>query len=225
MSNEELAAWFGVAKDTLRKKKKTMLPRLDSFAEYEVVHGGIEITKVYCSTFGDDAYPRVKELVPEYWSLSGLDTSKRVATKVYDRLQLEGYQNTFSTVYKYVCRARTELYGDARTGEPGPLGRSDHELARYNKLTYEALPLTAEQWLTVEDVTRATFNVSPPQIIVNMLKALQEDAEPNISKKSVEGILTHGNSYMNWKRNLEAALGFEIVNATRIYREMPDEED
>lgn len=223
--NEELAKWFGVAKDTLRKKKKTMLPRLNNFAEYEVVHGGVKITKIYCSTYGANAYPRVKELLPEYWSLSGLDTSKRVATKIQDRLDLEGYQYSESTIYQYVCKARNELYGNAKTGEPGPLGRSEHELARYNSLTYEVLPLTDEQWTVVEDVTKATFNVSPPQIIANGLKALQEDAERTISKKAVENILTHGNSYMAWKDNIEKALGFKIINATRIYREMPDEED
>ena len=145
MPNEALAAWFGVAKDTLRKKKKTMLPRLKSFADFEVSHGGVIIKEVYCDTYGVDAYPRVKELLPEYWSLSGLDTSKRVANKIYDRLNLEGYQNSPSTVYKYVRKARKELFGDARTGEPGTMGSSSHELARYSTLTYEALPLTEAQ--------------------------------------------------------------------------------
>ena len=224
MPNEALAAWFGVAKDTLRKKKKTMLPRLKSFADFEVSHGGVIIKEVYCSTYGADAYPRVKELLPEYWSLSGLDTSKRVANKIYDRLNLEGYQNSPSTVYKYVRKARKELFGDARTGEPGTMGSSSHELARYSTLTYEALPLTEAQWKIVEDVTKATFNVSPPQIIANGLKALQDDAETTISKKEMENILTHGNSYTGWKRNLEAALGFTIVNATRIHRNIEPED-
>ena len=122
-----------------------MLLRLEDFAEFEVMHGGVKIKQVYCSTYGFDAYPRVKELLPEYWSLSGLDTSKRVSNKIYDRLMFEGYANTPGTVYKYVLRARKELFGDARTGEPGTMGSSNHELARYSTLTYEALPLTEAQ--------------------------------------------------------------------------------
>lgn len=66
MSNEQLAAWFGVAKDTLRKKKKLMLPKLESFADFDIVHGGINITKIYCKVYGADVYPRIKELLPEY---------------------------------------------------------------------------------------------------------------------------------------------------------------
>ena len=66
MPNEALAAWFGVAKDTLRKKKKLMLPKLESFADFDIVHGGINITKIYCKVYGADVYPRIKELLPEY---------------------------------------------------------------------------------------------------------------------------------------------------------------
>ena len=144
--------------------------------------------------------------------------------KMGDRLRLEGYQNSDGTIYRYVCKARKELYGDARTGEPGTLGTSSHELARYNTLTYEVLPLTAEQWNIIEDVTKSTFNVSPPQIIANGLKAIQDTKDTTISKKEMENILTHGNNYLTWKTNLESALGCAIVNATRIHRDMEPEE-
>ena len=225
MSNEQIAAWFGVAKDTLRKKKKLMLPKLESFADFDIVHGGINITKIYCKVYGADVYPRIKELLPEYWSLSGLDTSRRVANKMKARLDLEGYQTSDATVYQYVCKARRDLYGDAKTGKPGPLGRSEHELARYNTLTGEALPLTFEQWEMIEQITRATFNISPPQVIANGLKALQETKDTTISKKEMENILTHGNNFVTWKNNLETALGFSIVNATRIYRNIEPEDE
>ena len=66
-----------------------MLLRLEDFAEFEVMHGGVKIKQVYCGTYGFDAYPRVKELLPEYWSLSGLDTSKRVSNQIFDRLMFE----------------------------------------------------------------------------------------------------------------------------------------
>ena len=225
MSNEQLAAWFGVAKDTLRKKKKAMLIRLGNFADFDIIHGGVVINQIYCKVYGVDVYPRIKELLPEYWSLTGLDTSRRVAIAMKTRLDLEGYESSDATIYQYVCRARRELYGDAKTGTPGPLGRSEHELARYNTLTYEALPLTSEQWEMIEQITKATFNISPPQVIANGLKALQETKDTTISKKEMENILTHGNNFATWKNNLETALGFSIVNATRIYRDIEPEDE
>ena len=66
MPNEALAAWFGVAKDTLRKKKKNLLLRLGNFAEFSIVHGGVDILEIYCPVYGVDVYPRIKELLPEY---------------------------------------------------------------------------------------------------------------------------------------------------------------
>ena len=43
-----------------------MLPKLESFADFDIVHGGINITKIYCKVYGADVYPRIKELLPEY---------------------------------------------------------------------------------------------------------------------------------------------------------------
>ena len=77
----------------------------------------------------------------------------------------------------------------------------------------------------IEQITKATFNISPPQVIANGLKALQETKDTTMSKKEMENILTHGNNFATWKNNLETALGFSIVNATRIYRDIEPEDE
>ena len=77
----------------------------------------------------------------------------------------------------------------------------------------------------IEQITKATFNISPPQVIANRLKALQETKDTTIRKKEMENILTHGNNFVTWKKNLETALGFSMVNARRIYRNIEPEDE
>ena len=54
MSSPDIAKWLLVSYNTYRKKADIYLDVLRDYCDFEKVYGGINITKVYCSTYNKD---------------------------------------------------------------------------------------------------------------------------------------------------------------------------
>lgn len=54
MSSPDIAKWLHVSYNTYRKKSDTYLDVLRDYCDFEKVYGGVNITKVYCSTYNKD---------------------------------------------------------------------------------------------------------------------------------------------------------------------------
>lgn len=54
MSSPDIAKWLLVSYNTYRKKSDMYLDVLRDYCDFEKVYGGVNITKVYCSTYNKD---------------------------------------------------------------------------------------------------------------------------------------------------------------------------
>lgn len=54
MSSRELAQWFDKSYGSFRNKSEQYLELLRDYCDYEKVYGGVNISKVYCSTYNKD---------------------------------------------------------------------------------------------------------------------------------------------------------------------------
>lgn len=108
----ELAAWFGVRHETMTRQKDKYLGYLKLFADYEPVgKTRVRITKVIEPSFNKERisnYNKVKEKIGDYWQEDGLDTCSHVTSVIAKE---ENLPMAESTIYNYVLKSKTELYG------------------------------------------------------------------------------------------------------------------
>lgn len=91
-TNAELASWFGIAESTLRNTKHQRLEELKNFAEFEEVHGKINITKIFFPVYVKGDIEDTLALVDKYWG--DLNTTANVAKKLQKKLKIS-YERAF----------------------------------------------------------------------------------------------------------------------------------
>lgn len=99
-------------RETVLRQKEKYLGYLKLFAEYEPVgKTRVRITKVIDPEFSKEKvskYNAIKEKIDDYWQKDGLDTCSRVASAIAAK---ENLPMAESSVYNYVLKGKTELYG------------------------------------------------------------------------------------------------------------------
>ena len=123
-TNKQLADFFGVQEKTFRNSRIQKLKALQDYAEFEVLRGKVNITKVkeavpYCPK-RQMIYKIISELVDKTWSLNGFDTVVNVADKIKDDPRLAGLSP--STVQYYVRKYHTENFGSPKRKDGGKKG-------------------------------------------------------------------------------------------------------
>ncbi len=123
-TNKQLADFFGIKEATFRSKRIQKLKALQDYAEFEVLRGKVNITKVkeavpYCPK-RQMFYKTIGELVDKTWSSNGFDTVVNVADKIKDDPRLAGL--SFSTVQYYVRKYHTENFGSPKRKDGGKKG-------------------------------------------------------------------------------------------------------
>lgn len=97
---------------TLLRQKEKYLGYLKLFAEYEPVgKTRVRITRVIDPEFSKDKisnYNTIRNKIGDYWQQDGLDTCSHVASAIVKK---ENLSMAESTVYNYVLKGKTELYG------------------------------------------------------------------------------------------------------------------
>lgn len=124
MSTKELAKWFNISYDTLRRTKANRYKELQEYALFKEVYGGVDIIKIYIPEYinkKNSNYVKVKENIDSHWDKSGLDSKKNVAIKIQEDESI-GLTLKFNSTYSYTCKASNELYGSPRKPESGEIG-------------------------------------------------------------------------------------------------------
>lgn len=120
MSGKEIAEWFGITVHTYQSKATKYLKKLEEFCEFEKVYGGVEISKIYLSTYDRKLSKTIDtSYVKEVYLNHGLTSMSGMCEKY-------GYSIT------QVRNSRNRLYGekvyneDNQDSKPGLLGVKDY---------------------------------------------------------------------------------------------------
>lgn len=147
MSNDDLAAWFGIQPKTFKSHKKKKLEVLKNFCKFEETRGGVKVLEIYEPVYSkklSKARQTVENEFEVMWSDTGLDTCSRVGLAIKKKMGNE-LSIKESTAQKYAVAARNELYGKPYQGG-GRLGNcvmiwckkeGDGATAKYEFLTEE----------------------------------------------------------------------------------------
>ena len=219
-SLRELAAWFGINEATINRSKDKYLEYLDAFAEWEPVgKTKIKIKNVFIERFDKDVvsnYNKIKVTLDDCWNESGLDTCSRVAKEMERSLDLAP-----STIYRYVTKSRTELYGKPffSMGEKGSCvylwckKQGEGAEAIYTMLTPE------EEQIKQSIIKKYYGDLTEKNIIVQGMVAAGE-----ISKEEAWDFLTkltdldNGDKFFCFISELQNVLQATLVRGTLISR-------
>lgn len=226
ITNQELADWFGISAKSFTNRKKEKLKELEYFAEFYEEKGKVIVTKILNPVYSKQSsenYQKVRDKVDEVWSKDGLDSCARVGNKIYEILTEE--DETFSlqstTVVNYTCRGRDELYGKPFIGG-GQLGSCTYLWCKRDKQTGEYSLLNEEEQQIKQNLQTKYFgDATEKQVLV---KAMVEAGE--ISREDAWSVLEemtnmHTGNFMGFLKELQAALGCQVVKGTLVERNNP----
>ena len=114
MTTQELAEWAGKsAKYIADHKKKWCNTNLTKYAEYELIHGGVNIISIKQSIFITSGLQEVRDKWRQYWGYDNIPIDTN--TKCWMKLSSEMVNEVkFETGRRYVGQCRRENYGVAR---------------------------------------------------------------------------------------------------------------
>lgn len=170
MTTKELAEWFGVGVRSYTNKASTYyLPKLEMFAKFEKVYGGVIIHEIYYDTYDksiglDDEYFN-KEIQRSSQENGGLASISGIALKA--KKDEERYKDlSFSQVKRRMSAAGQRQYGKFGHLEGGISGKRTREwavkLGEYN----EYRPLTAEEKEYFIKLTESHYSNAGEQILL-----------------------------------------------------------
>lgn len=215
MSNAEIAQWMGIASKTFSNQKAKRLESLKEYADFEVMRGKVNITKVHKLYYIADMknYDVIKASTRELWEKEELSTGKAIWEKT-KKAKGKALSISDNTGYQYTCQSRTELWGKPY-GKHGEIGYCTSELAK--KCGDQIVPLNAEEQQLKKELIKKFFgNIEEKQLYVKNLvdegKLTKEEAWSVLEE--ITGMDDH--NYMSFLRELEIACGAAIVRATRV---------
>lgn len=216
MANKELAEWFGITAGSFRACKKQKLEELKHFADYKLEGAKVRILTVYNPKYvkrRSADYSIVKEEFTQVYNRTNIDTASNVSKKIYNKRKSD-LTIKESTAYEYTREARNELYGKPFVGKgergvcryiwakqvgEGKYKRfTDEEQAIYKKLLTKYFKNTDEKTLFVKDMVKRG-------------EITEEEAW-----QVYEEMTNLEFSFMNFKAEMEEAIGCPIIRATEI---------
>lgn len=216
MTNAELAEWFGIKPNSFRNTKTQKLEELKRFAEFEVEKTKVRITKIYKSVYVKKKsadYSIVKEEFTQVYNKSKIDTASNVSKKIYNKRKND-LTIKESTTYEYTRAARNELYGKpfVGCGERGvcryiwakQIGEgqyerfNEEEQAIYKRLLVKYFKGADEKTIFVRDM------IKRGEITEEEAWGVYED------------MMNLEQGFMNFKIEMEEAIGYPIVRVTEI---------
>lgn len=214
MSNNDLAEWFQIKPGSFRNTKAKKLEELKKYAEYEIQGSKVLITKVIESKFiKRKDYSIVKEEFTQVYNKSKIDTASNVSKKIYNKRKSD-LSIKPSTTYEYTKEARNELYGKPFVGK-GQLGTCRYiwvkklDEGKYERFNDE------EQAIYKKLLAKYFKNADDKAIFVNEMVERGEITEEE-AWKTYKEITNLEFSFMNFKAEMELAVGCPIVRATEI---------
>ena len=181
MTNEEMANWFGVTKATYTNSVVRYLKKLENYAKFERVRGGVDVIEIYYSeyiknyNFADGEYfnKEIERCAKEQdclASISGIARKAKRDIKEFELLSNSQIERRFSDV----ALTHYGEYGDLKGGLTGTREREwAIKVGDYNE--YRAL--SAEEYNLFIEIASVFYS---------------KDAEKLIQKKKLENQLKEG---------------------------------
>ena len=216
MTNAELAEWFGIKPNSFRNTKTQKLEELKRFAEFEVEKTKVRITKIYKSVYVKKKsadYSIVKEEFTQVYNKSKIDTASNVSKKIYNKRKND-LTIKESTTYEYTRAARNELYGKPF------VGCGERGVCRY----IWAKQIGEGQYERFNDTEQAIYK----RLLVKYFKGADEKTifvrdmikRGEITEEEAWGVyedmMNLEQGFMNFKIEMEEAVGYPIVRVTEI---------
>ena len=216
MTNAELAEWFGIKPNSFRNTKTQKLEELKRFAEFEVEKTKVRITKIYKSVYVKKKsadYSIVKEEFTQVYNKSKIDTASNVSKKIYNKRKND-LTIKESTTYEYTRAARNELYGKPF------VGCGERGVCRY----IWAKQIGEGQYERFNDTEQAIYK----RLLVKYFKGADEKTifvrdmikRGEITEEEAWGVyedmMNLEQGFMNFKIEMEEAIGYPIVRVTEI---------
>lgn len=216
MTNAELAEWFGIKPNSFRNTKTQKLEELKRFAEFEVEKTKVRITKIYKSVYVKKKsadYSIVKEEFTQVYNKSKIDTASNVSKKIYNKRKND-LTIKESTTYEYTRAARNELYGKPF------VGCGEKGVCRY----IWAKQISEGQYERFNDTEQAIYK----RLLVKYFKGADEKTifvrdmikRGEITEEEAWGVyedmMNLEQGFMNFKIEMEEAIGYPIVRVTEI---------
>lgn len=224
MTTKELAQWFGISYGSFRVYKDTKLKELEDYAEFDIIYGGVIITKIKDENMLEyvKTHSKSKEIIynafDEEWSAEGIDTCSNVALKIYDKHKNE-LSIAETTAYSYTIAARNELYG-----------RPFVDMGKLGSCRYLWVKVTGEENGVK---TLEVFTDEEDKIKKNLMKkyfSTDEEKELMVAEMVERGEITKAEAYdalcemknlnaagfMAFKKELEKAIGLPVLKGTLI---------
>ena len=209
MSTEELIEWAG--KPTIAKHKGEWCNKfLKNYADYELVRGGINITKIIEPVFASSTKKQVSELFDSCWGTKDLkaDRCKYTSRRIYALMKNPEVQE--DTVYNYTCREKRERYGVPKKYE-GTLGSSRWIFAK--NIHDRAVLFTPEEEQIKHDLMQKYLKTREDQVI-EMRAAQASYLAHEITKEEyqsvVDAILEQDIGWDNFITAFETAIGAKV---------------
>ena len=216
MTNAELAEWFGIKPNSFRNTKTQKLEELKRFAEFEVEKTKVRITKIYKSVYVKKKsadYSIVKEEFTQVYNKSKIDTASNVSKKIYNKRKND-LTIKESTTYEYTRAARNELYGKPF------VGCGEKGVCRY----IWAKQIGDGQYERFNETEQAIYK----RLLVKYFKGADEKTifvrdmikRGEITEEEAWGVyedmMNLEQGFMNFKIEMEEAIGYPIVRVTEI---------
>lgn len=215
VSNQDLAEWFGATLNSITKKKKQWLKKLEDYCEFTPVYGGVEITKIYKSTYVKNKnYQIVKDNFDATWDESGLDSCSRVADSIYAEHENE-FTVTPTTVYDHTRQVRNEFYGSPMTGEKGEKGVCSYVWCKRNK-DGRLVALSEEEELIKKELMKKYYATTDEKtaIIQSMIESKEITVDEAWSVYSA--MISAKTSYSGFMNEYKSLTGIQLIRGTLI---------
>lgn len=220
MKNEELAAWFGIALGTYKNNARGYLEKLQKYADFERIRGGVNITNIRLNKYiknydvRDAAYFN-KEIERCSKEQDGLASIAGIARKV--KKEMEEFENLSQIqVQRRFSDVALVHYGEYGSIEGGITGIREREWAikldDYNG--YRSL--TEDEWELFVEITGRLYSKEADKVIKKkklekQLRKREIEVEEYFEKIDEEELDTFPQVLMEFK----AKTGYQIVLASK----------
>ncbi len=213
MKSQEIAEWFGITYASYRRVSKQKLKQLKLFADFEVIYGGVNITKIKCpyyiKNYKDIELYRQKVLQTE----NGITTIKDMANEIKYVDKNEDYENIqISGACERLSKAGTIGYGpyDA-TG--GIYGRRKRYWAIKLDGCNNFRPMTADEKQLFIQIMRAFYEDRLNDILWDFF-AIETTECMEIMAKEMQYLQEEKYNFIDAVNLFEEKTGYKIIRAT-----------
>lgn len=219
MTNKEIAEWFGIKERTFSSSRQKRIEELKQYAKFDILRGKFDILEIYQSVYikkKSKSYQTVRDNFEKTWNENGLDLASRVANQIYQEHKDE-INVSERTNYVYTLDVKTELYGSAKKKTKGSKGISYYVWSKRHSKDEKPIPLNAEETAILREAQNKYFK---REIGEDFLLYYGQFNRGEITKEEMcdsflEAYNFKGN-YLAFKREVEAAIGAELIPATQL---------